>query len=322
MTVRRLHHPPVPLGDLHQHLERIRARQRDEIRPAADLLLDDVNGHLRTNGSSHILQPHARRLLAQKLRIPDSYLGRCPHHLAAANVNHFLREKGSRPLLIRYEGDQIRAILSDRYQAVDHPALTRALLEVVPESVPVRYELSPTLMVLQVLPPESQEASNGFDLFGGITVTNSETGFAVVGLKSMIYRVICLNGLVLGGGASVIRRRHTRDAEETLREFRHRAQEAWADSAETPDRLLAMKRIRIPQPGKALEMLQERHQLRPEARTAVTAAFEVERGNTMFDLINAFTRAGNSETLSLEDRAQLQETGGSILAGAEQGRWL
>ena len=51
-------------------------------------------------------------------------------------------------------------------------------------------------------------------------------------------------------------------------------------------------------------------------------AFEVEPGNTMFDLINAFTRAGNSTRLPLEDRAHLQELGGKILDGAERGRWL
>lgn len=320
--MQRLFHPPIPLGELHHRLERRKSQQRDEIRSASDLHLEEDTGWLRTNGSSHYLQPHARRLLAQKLRIPDSYLGRCPHPLAAANVNHFLREKGSQPVLIRYEGTQIRAILSDRYHAVDHPELTAKLLDVVPESTPVRYELSATMMMVQLLPPESQHATNGFDLFGGITVTNSETGFAVVGLKAMIFRVICLNGLVLGGGASVVRRRHTRDASETLREFQQRASEAWSEAGETPDRFLAMRRIRVDQPQEALKRLQERHQLTSELAKEVDAAFEVEPGNTFFDLINAFTRAGNSTRLQLEDRAHLQELGGRILDGAERGRWL
>ena len=318
----RLFHSPVPLGELHHRLERIKAHQRDEIRPATDLHLEEDTGFLRTNGSTHYLQPHARRLLAQKLRIPDSYLGRCPHELAAANVNHFLREKGSQPLMIRYEGGQIRAILSDRYKAVDHPELTHQLLDVVPESTPVRYELSATMMVVQLLPAESQHASNGFDLFGGITVTNSETGFAVVGLKAMIFRVICLNGLVLGGGDSVVRRRHTREASATLNEFQQRAREAWSDAGDTPDRFRAMRRIRVPEPQEALKRLQERHQLRPEMAKEVNTAFEVEPGNDMFAIINSFTRAGNSPRLPLEDRAHLQELGGRILDGAERGRWL
>jgi len=318
----RLFHPPIHLGELHHRLERIKSHQRDEIRPASDLRLEEDTGFLRTNGSTHYLQPHARRLLAQKLRIPNQYLARLPHPLAAENVNHFLREKGSQPLLIRHEGNQIRAILSDRYRAVDHPELTRQLLDVVPESTPVRYELSATMMVVQVLPQESQHATNGFDLFGGITVTNSETGFAVVGLKAMIFRVICLNGLVLGGGASVVRRRHTRDANETLSEFQQRAREAWSDAGETPDRFLAMKRIRVDQPQEALKRLQEKHQLRPNVAQEVDIAFQVEPGKDMFSIINCFTRAANSPFLQLEDRAMLQELGGKILDGAERGRWL
>lgn len=322
MVAHRLYHPPVPLGELHASLSRLHARQYDQIRSASDLHLEEDTGLLRTNGSAHRLQPQARRLLAQKLRIPDSYLGRCPVSLAAANVNHFLGELGSRPLLLRYQDDQVRAVLSNRYQPVDHVDLTRELLGIVPEETPVRYEWSDSLLVLQVLPPESQHASNGFDLFGGITVTNSETGCAVVALKALIFRVICLNGLVLGGGEAAVRRRHTRDSKDTLEEFRHRALESWSDASEAPDRLAAMRRIRVPEPRQALERLQERHQLRPEVAKEVELAFDIEPGQSLFELINAFTRAGNSPRLPLEERAQLQEAGGAILAGAERGRWL
>jgi hypothetical protein len=318
----RLFHPPVALGTLHDRLESARRHQRDEIHSAHDLELEEATGFLRTPTGPHRLKTPARRLLAQRLRIPDSYLGRCPHPLAAANVNHFLHRSPSRRFLLRFQGDEVRAVLSDRYQAVDHPELTRRLLEVVPESTPVRYELSATLMVVQLLPAESQHATRGRELFGGITVTNSETGAAVVGLSAMVYRVICLNGLVLGGGASGLRRRHTRDAAETLREFQRRAREAWSDAGDSPDRFQTMRRIRVPQPEAALKRLEERHQLTAELAKEVESAFAVEPGDTMFDLINAFTRAGNAPTLPLEDRAKLQELGGRILDGAERGRWL
>lgn len=318
----RLFHPPVALGTLHDRLETARRRQRDEIHPATELALEEDTGLLRTPGGRHRLQPQARRLLAQRLRIPDSYLGRCPHPLAAANVNHFLHRSPSRRFLLRLEQGEVRAVLSDRYQAVDHPELTRRLLEVVPESTPVRYELSASLMVVQLLPRESQHAGHGHDLFGGITVSNSETGFAVVGLSAMVFRVICLNGLVLGGGASGLRRRHTRDAAETLREFQRRAREAWSDAGDSPDRFHAMRRIHVPQPEAALKRLEERHQLTAELAKEVESAFAVEPGDTMFDLINAFTRAGNAPNLLLEDRARLQELGGRILDGAERGKWL
>jgi hypothetical protein len=74
-------HSESPLfpGTLHDRLESARRHQRDEIHSAHDLELEEATGFLRTPTGPHRLKAPARRLLAQRLRIPDSYLGR-PWH--------------------------------------------------------------------------------------------------------------------------------------------------------------------------------------------------------------------------------------------------
>ena len=193
----RFHREPVPLGTVLESLQQRQAQFRDRTVPASVVRVDPLTRRLRIHGQAHELQPQAQLLLANKVRVPNSYLSRCPAPLAADNLNHWLERLGDRRLLLRMEGDQVRAVLSPRYQPVDHLALVEELLQVVPEGTPVRFEISRLQMVLEILPPEAVHAANGHDLFGGISLRNSEVGFGTVCLSGLVFRVICLNGLIL-----------------------------------------------------------------------------------------------------------------------------
>ena len=98
---------------------------------------------------------------------------------------------------------------------------------------------------------------------------------------------------------------------------------AWGRVAGFPHRFDATRTVRIPDPPAALQQIAVRFALNPNQKQAVNTAFDVEPGNTLFEVINAVTRAGNAPELPLEQRAQLQEVGGEILSLAEKGhRWL
>ena len=181
-------------------------------------------------GEAHRLQPRAFDQLAGKLRVPASYLHRCPGDLVARNLNSWLAGIHT-DVLIRFDGDEVRAVLSPRYQPVSSLELVRALSRAMPDDTPVRYELTCAHFVAQVLTPESQ---NGGGLRGGISIGNSETGFRVVEMSALIFRVICLNGLIMGDSEVTVRRRHTHDAAGTLEEIRSMALMAWGRVAGFP----------------------------------------------------------------------------------------
>ena len=213
----------------------------------------------------------------------------------------------------------MRALLSPRYQPLSNLELVRAILGKVPADTPVRYEVTAAHFVAQVLTPDSR----GGGLHGGISLGNSETGHRVVELSAMIYRTICLNGLILGDSEVTLRRRHTHRARATVQELREMAGLAWGRVAGFPGRLEATRTIRIPEPEPVFDRIAERYGLGAPQRRAIGEAFQVEPGPSLFEVVNAVTRAGNSPSLPLEERAELQEVGGRILALAEKGhRWL
>ena len=98
---------------------------------------------------------------------------------------------------------------------------------------------------------------------------------------------------------------------------------AWGRVAGFPGRLESTRTIRIPQADPVFDRIEQRYQLSPPQRRAVREAFQVEPGETLVEVINAVTRAGNAPSLPLEERAELQELGGRLLSLAEAGhRWL
>jgi hypothetical protein len=316
--VARLYGPPAALGELDAELEWQARRQSDLLVPADDVRMDSVR-NLKVRGVPYPMRREALDQLAARVRVPAAYLRRCPDDLVALNVNRWLGRMGGE-LLVRLEDGQVRAVLSARYQPVSHLALVRAMLEHVPEETPVRYELSAQHFAAQVLTPG---ALSGGGMHGGIYLGNSETGHRVVEMQALVYRVICLNGLILADAATTLRRRHTREAMATLDEAREMAGEAWRRTARMPDRFEAVRSIRVPKPKEALEHIGRRFQLGEPEQMAIGEAFEVEPGDTLFDVINAVTRAGNSPALSLTERTDLQQLGGRILDLAEKGeRWL
>lgn len=317
--VRRLYDPPQPLGALEQDLEQLDRRYHDTLVPSRELKVSD-DGRLLVGGEAHRLDDRALTQLAAKLQVPASYLRRCDPALRAVNLNRWLGQLNAE-VLVRFDGHQVRALLSSRYRPVSNADVIRSVLKAVPEDTPVRHEMTGALFVAQVLTPSSR---NGAPLSGGVNLANSETGHAVVSLTAMVWRLACLNSLLCGGAEMTLRRRHTHDATRTLEEVAEMAEIAWSRAAGFPGRFEATRTILMPRPIEAVfDKIAERFSLTQQQRRLIGEAYQVEPGPTLFDCINALTRAGNSERLPLEERTELQEVGGRILQLAEGGhRWL
>ena len=315
--VRRLFDTPVPLAELEASLCRLDERFHDTLVPSRELKVAD-DGRLLVGGEAHRLQPRALDQLAARLKVPASYLRRCPTDLQAHNLNRWLGQLHS-TVLVRFDSQSVRALLSDRYQPVSNLEMVRSMLRAVPEDTPVRYELTGSLFVAQVLTPGYRQRG----IHGGMNIVNSETGHAVVRLSALLFRTICLNGLIMGDQEVSLRRRHTHDAQKTLEELTGMAELAWGRVAGFPGRLEGTRTIRIAEPEPVFDKIAERYGLGPPQRRAIGEAFQVEPGLSLFEVINAVTRAANFERLPLEERTELQEVGGRILQLAEGGyRWL
>lgn len=318
----KLFDPLSPLDNLHQNLVRRSTAFRDERITADRVSMSAETGELMIRDGLRRwkcpLQSQALDQIGGKLRIPANYLKRCPPELRARNINHWLEGLGSKELLLRFDNGAVRAVLTSSYTPVAHHEIVERVLRVAEAKnlrLQVRYEWTPTRLLLQVVETGRDLTAVGDTILAGITIVNSETGNASLSVCALLYRLICTNGMTMENTLS-FRRIHKRPADMILSEFDEAVGDVWHQLPTLTDPLEALSRLPAPEPMKLLERLARRNGFNELQLEAVEAAFEVEPGETQIYIIHALTRAANDRELSLVDRAQLQGVAGRLLEGA------
>lgn len=320
----RLDARPAPkLGELRERLVALADDQRDVVLSTRELALAPSDGALIVGGNErYTLREHAFGQIASKLQIPAHYLRRCDPELRSRNVNRWLRET-DREMLLRLEGGEVRAVLSGSYRAINHLDILGWLESRLCADTAVRYELTDGYLDLQVvgdhesgLPRARRDA-----LHRGLHLRNSEVGLARINISALVFRTICLNGLVMGTGRWAYQRRHVGKAEiaDQVREAFDRAIDL---SGQAATAFAGTRGIQVAEPDKALERVISRYELTEGEGAAVKHAYEVEPGDTLYALINSLTRAGNDTTLGIDSRHKLQSLGGRLTDLSATGRWI
>jgi len=70
----------------------------------------------------------------------------------------------------------------------------------------------------------------------------------------------------------------------------------------------------VANPDSTLNSFNRQFQLNEAEQEAVKCAWPQEMGDTMFHIVNTYTRAAQLESLTAESSYRLQKTGGKILA--------
>ena len=120
------------------------------------------------SGKQVDVAPTAQRLLSNRLRVPYSYLSRCPEDLQARNLNYWIEQESQRrdTFFCRFNGETLRAVFTERYQPLDNMEILAQLLQFgFGPNLQVQYSLDHGMFLLKI--PE-------FDKTFGV---NSETDF-------------------------------------------------------------------------------------------------------------------------------------------------
>jgi hypothetical protein len=256
----------------------------------------------------------AQRLFANRLRVPYSYLERCPAGLQAENLNYWLeRERYKREsLFCRFDGNGLRAVFTDRYKCIDNTDIIRQLsASGLQGSTEVHFNLSSELFVLKI-PCYDQI----FDLSGdrhvpGVALANSEVGLVAFSIEAYIYRLVCTNGLI---AKTAVNSRFRHVSLKALEEFESMVAGVIAESRNNRARLSLSAESRVDDPSGAVISLNRQFQLSKKEGEAVKRAWEYEQGYTMFHVISAYTRAAQDRTLDTTESYKLERVGGQILA--------
>lgn len=335
------------LVELAQELQARAAAKRDLVAPTERLRLD-VDGGVALaveSDASYSLTRHTHRQIAGWAGVPTAYyermLAEAPH-LLASNINHWLTETPARRL-VRTLGGTARAFLSDRYRRLDNEDVAEAALPVLLESDDIQVvsaEVTDSKLYLKaVFPRVVDEVRQGDVVQAGVVISNSEIGLGSLSVVPLVYRLVCLNGMIAADAAW--RKYHVGrliDASDDLSVYRD-------ETIAADDRALMMKlqdvvraasgdafravveRMReategpvVQSPVKAVEVLGRTVGLRGAEKDSVLERLIRGQDYSRYGVMNAVTNLAN-DAPDYDRATELEALGGRVLTlGADQWR--
>lgn len=285
----------------------------DEVIPVQDMEFDSLTQMWISSRRVEIM-PSAQRLLSNRLRVPYSYLSRCPAELQARNLNYWIEQERRQreTFFCRFNANRLRAVFTERYTAIDNMEVLTKMLEYGfdPEGE-IHFSIDDEVMVLKV-----PEASSAFYLaekdkiVPGISIANSEVGILALSIEAFYYRLVCSNGLI---SKTAVDARYKHISRKVMDEFPSILRDVIGQSRHGQNSFLISAQTRVSNPENTINTFARQFQIPQEEVQIVKRAYYQEQGATMFHIINAFTRAAQDRSLSASSAYRLEKAGGAVL---------
>jgi len=267
---------------------------------------------LKISGESHHVRPVAQRSISNRLGIPYQYLKKCPDDIQSENLNYWIKHEKNSELFFRFDGDDIRAVFTTKYVPVDNfEALYRLdSLGYKPETK-VQCSLDPEFMSLSIPDGKQSFSINGDKFTPGISISNSEVGLASLSISAFVLRLVCTNGLISKTQESSSYRHIST---KILEEFPNVLGKVSLELGNKREMFRLSMDSSVDNPDSTIESFNRQFQLNKIEKEAVDWGYYQDVGDTMFHIINAYTKGAQFNNLSAESSFKLQRTGGNILA--------
>ena len=299
------------LGKVMEKVERMSVNCHDQIVPVRHIEFNDLDS-IRIGTEVHELRPMAQRSLSYRLGVPLQYLKKCPPNLQAQNLNHWLAKERNEDMYLRFDGDVVRAVFTPRYVPVDNMTVLNKLAEMgFGEELEVQCHLDHEFMSLSILDQGQEFAVNGNDrVRPGISIGNSEIGLAALSISAFLLRLVCTNGLI---SKTEVEASYRHISTRILDEFPTAIGDVGAKLLDEKQRLQFSLESEVKEPVATMKSFNRQFQLGKPEVEAVEWAWPQEQGETMFHVINAYTKAAQYPRLTAESGYRLQRVGGMIL---------
>lgn len=182
--------------------------------------------HLHIGDQFMPMTDHFRRQIAANYRVPHDYAERirtAHPHLYAETLNTFLKQEPT-TRMVRTLDNRARAFLSDRYRPLDNHDLMEAVLPAIMEHTDIQIpsiDISDNKFYLKAIFPRIQtEVRKGDVVQIGLVISNSEVGAGALSVSPLVFRLVCLNGMIAEDHGT--RRTHLgkrNEGEENIQQF-------------------------------------------------------------------------------------------------------
>ncbi len=299
-------------GDVVQQVQDMSINHHDRTISSDDIQFASLETMI-IDGQTHPINPRAQSMIANRLRIPHNYLKRCSPSVQARNLNHHIdNQKEDREFFVRFDGHEVRAIFTPRYKPMDNFEVLSKLKDFgVNYNTKVQSQVDSNFLSISI-PNEEQtfNIARGDLVSPGVSICNSEVGISSLRISAFLLRLLCTNGMVAQVG-------HTNS-------FKHISRRAMDEFPQVLDQVGEQAQIlqnqfklsiesKVDHPLESLNAFNAKFQLAKAETDAVDWGFEKEPGETMFHIVNAYTKGAQFETLNPESSYRLQHVGGQIL---------
>jgi len=291
----------------------------DETVPVHEMEFDNLS-QMWVSGKRVEVLPSAQKLFANRLRVPFSYLNRCPAELQAENLNYWIEQEARQrdTFFCRFDGNNLRAVFTDRYRPLDNMEILSQLIQHgFDPSTKVQYAIDEGMFLVKI--PEYARAFDvniGYgkldEIVPGVSFANSEVGLLAFSIEAFFYRLVCTNGLITKTSSTVSRFKHI--SNRGLENFPETLSGVIEDSIRKQEQLKLSRQSQVDDPIKSIEVFGQRFGLSQTETEVVRQSYYLEQGATMFHIINAFTRAAQDSNLETLQAYRLEKAGGQILA--------
>jgi hypothetical protein len=299
------------LGNVMEKAIELSADCYDRFIPVEDISFDSLE-KLLIAGEEHGLKHIAQQSVSFRLGIPLFYLKKCPSDIQAYNMNHWIKEEKNEKLLFRFDGDDVRAIFTPRYNPVDNLEILEGLTHMgYSDDTPVQHHLDKEFFLINIPDGKATFKINREKMTPGISISNSEVGLASVSIAAYVLRLVCTNGMIKATGVSAKYKHTSRKILDLLPDV---MQEVGMELADQKRQITLSLNSPVDNPLNTIDSFNRQFLLGATEKEALEWAWPQEAGNTMFNIINAYTKAAQFEGLPAASSYKLQKVGGDILA--------
>jgi hypothetical protein len=310
-----MHRNLTTLGDVFERVDALSQGCRDNFVKVKEISFESLE-KVEIAGESHKLKPIAQRSICYRLGIPYQYLAKCPQELQRENMNYWIEKEKNEELFFRFENTEVRAIFTPKYKPVDNFEVLEKFdsLGYKPETQ-VQCSLDGEFMSLSIPDGSRTFKMNGERITPGISISNSEVGLASLSIAAFFLRLICTNGMI---SKSEVSASYRHVSMKILQEMPQVLERVSIELGMQKDKFLISAETPVPDPFGTITSFNRQFQIGKPEQEAVEWAWPYEQGETMFHVVNTYTRAAQFQGLSAESSYRLQRVAGNILGMLKQ----
>jgi len=334
----------LTLQEMAAEIQRREEAKRDFVSDTRNLTVVPTGNKsvaLELNEEQFPITQHALRQMGSRVKLPAQYADRLLEaghaDLLADNLSQlFAREPEQR--MVRVLDNKARAFLSNRYRPLDNFDLSHAVLPILmeqPQLEIVSTQFTETRFYIKaVFPRVTGDVSVGDPVQSGVVISNSEVGAGSLTVSPLVYRLVCLNGMISSYGGQKkyhVGRATNGNGEEALEIFRDETVEAddrafWMKVQDTVrastnpehferilDEMRKAKGMEITgRPVAAVEELAKKFTYTENQKDSVLEHLMRGGDFSQYGLLNAVTRASQDQD-DYETATQMERDGGRII---------